>query len=99
LAEDNRSRGHFWSRFAWAVGLVSAVLGIYVFVNDEVRARIFPDLSAAARADVKEQLQLSEERVALIVQASISSVLESADGRGGNVSADENEGLCRQACL
>ena len=91
MAEDNRSRGHFWSRSAKAVGVISAGLGIYVFVNDEVRARIFPDLSAATRADVKEQLQLSEERIAVIVQASITSAMERADARGGNVSADEKD--------
>ena len=91
MTEDNRAKGHFWSRLAWAVGVISAVLGIYVFINDEIRARIFPDQSVATRADVKEQLQLSEERIALIVQASISSVLESADGRGGHVSADEKD--------
>ena len=70
MTEDNRAKGHFWSRLAWAVGVISAVLGIYVFINDEIRARIFPDQSVATRADVKEQLQLSEERIALIVQAS-----------------------------
>ena len=91
MADDNQSTGHFWSRFAWTVGVLSAVLGIYVFVNDEVRGRLFPDQNAATRADVKEQLQLSEERIAMIVQASINSAMAGADARGENVSADQQD--------
>ncbi|KDA03653.1 hypothetical protein [Hyphomonas oceanitis] len=91
MANDNQSTGHFWSRFAWTVGVLSAVLGIYVFVNDEIRGRLFPDQNAATRADVKEQLQLSEERIAMIVQASITSAMAGADARGENVSADQQD--------
>ena len=91
MADDNQSTGHFWSRFAWTVGVLSAVLGIYVFVNDEIRGRLFPDQNAATRADVKEQLQLSEERIAMIVQASITSAMAGADARGENVSTDQQD--------
>ncbi len=40
---------------------------------------------------MKEQLQLSEERIATIVQASITSAMAGADARGENVSADQQD--------
>ena len=91
MSEENGASGKIWSRFAWGVGVISAVLGIYVFINDEVRARIFPDQNGATRADVKEQLQLSEVRIASLVEASITSALQQAEARGDNISVDERD--------
>ena len=81
--------GKWFGRLALIVGFVSAVLGIVVYVNDEVRARVFPDLAPATRADVQEQMRLSEERIAAVVQSSISTALADAESRGTTVSADE----------
>ena len=89
MAETTKSRGNFWGWMAGAIGLISGVLGIVVFVNDEVRARVFPDLAPATKADVQEQMQLSEDRIASVVQASIATALASAQSRGTEVSADE----------
>ena len=72
-----------------AVSLISAGLGILVFVNEEVRNRVFPDQAPASRADLQEQMQLSEERIASIVETSIASALTTAEARGTEVTADE----------
>lgn len=72
-----------------AISLISAGLGILVFVNDEVRNRVFPDQAPASRADLQEQMQLSEERIASIVENSIASALSTAEARGTQVTADD----------
>lgn len=76
-------------RVAWAIGFISAVLGIVVVVNDEVRARLFPDLAPATRADIQEQMKLSEERIASVVEASLTAALAGAESRGTEVTADD----------
>ncbi|NQY98548.1 MAG: hypothetical protein HRT82_15455 [Henriciella sp.] len=71
------------------VGFIAASIGIYAFVNDEFRARIFPELAPATRADVEEQMRLSEERIISVVQDSLATVREEAEARGTLISAEE----------
>ncbi len=71
------------------IGLISGMIGIYVFLNDEIRGRLFPDQQTATRGDIKEQFQLSEERIASVVAASVADVIGKAQARGGDVSQDE----------
>ena len=81
--------GKWFGRIALIVGFISAVIGIVVYVNDEVRARLFPDLAPATRADVQEQMRLSEERIVSVVQASVSAALTNAQAQGTDFSGDE----------
>lgn len=71
------------------VGLIAGVIAIYVFANDELRARLFPELAPATRADVEEQMRLSEERIISVVQNSLDTVVASAEARGAEIGGDE----------
>lgn len=71
------------------IGIIAGALGIYVFINDEMRARYFPNLSPATKADVEEQMRLSEERIVSVVQTSVANALAGAEARGGEVSETE----------
>jgi hypothetical protein len=72
-----------------ALGIISGLIGIYVFFKDEITAQLFPDQVTATKADIKEQLQLSEERISAVVAASIADAISSAQARGTDISQDE----------
>lgn len=71
-----------------AVGVISGLIGIYVFFKDEVTARLFPDQAIATKADIKEQLQLSEERISAVVAASVADAIISARASGTDISQE-----------
>ena len=71
-----------------AVGVISGLIGIYVFFKDEITARLFPDQATATKADIKEQLQLSEERISAVVAASVADAIISARASGTDISQD-----------
>lgn len=77
------------TKVATIIGIIAGALGIYVFINDEMRARFFPNLSPATKADVEEQMRLSEERIVSVVQTSLADVLAGAEARGSDVSETE----------
>lgn len=71
-----------------AIGAVSGLIGIYVFFHDEITARLFPDEKSATKADIKEQFQLSEERISAVVAASVAEAIGKAQSKGENISQD-----------
>lgn len=77
------------AKIGTVIGIIAGALGIYVFINDEMRARFFPNLTPATKADVEEQMRLSEERIVSVVQSSVASAMASAEARGDNVSETE----------
>ncbi len=77
-----------FQKISGVVGLIAGVIAIYVFANDELRARFFPELTPATRADVEEQMRLSEERIISVVQSSLDTVVASAEARGTEISED-----------
>ena len=75
--------------FVTLLSVVSAAIGIYVFFSDEITARLFPDQKTATKADIKEQFQLSEDRIAEVVAASVADAVGKAQAKGENVSQVE----------
>ncbi len=78
-----------FQKISGIIGLIAGVIAIYVFANDELRARFFPELTPATRADVEEQMRLSEERIISVVQTSLDTVVASAEARGAEISVDK----------
>lgn len=78
-----------FQKISGIVGLIAGIIAIYVFANDELRTRLFPELAPATRADVEEQMRLSEARIISVVQTSLDTVIASAEARGDEISGDE----------
>lgn len=89
-SKDNQKNGGISKTISIgaSVGVISGLIGIYVFFKDEVTARLFPDQTTATRADIKEQLQLSEERISAVVAASVADAIISARASGTDFSQD-----------
>jgi tetratricopeptide (TPR) repeat protein len=85
----SEKKGSHTKLIAGAISVISGAVGIYVFLNDEIQARLFPDQQVATRSDIKEQFQLSEERIATVVAASVADAIGKAQARGDEVSQDE----------
>jgi len=82
-----------WSRYrnpiAWSVGLISGLIGIYVFAGDIIQSRVFPEQSAATKGDIQQQLMISDSRVENIVQEALRVGLEAAETQGREVTTED----------
>ena len=89
-SKDNQKNGGIIKTISIGatVSVISGLIGIYVFFKDEVTARLFPDQTIATRADIKEQLQLSEERISAVVAASVADAIISARASGTDISQE-----------
>jgi len=85
----SEKKGSHTALIVTGISVISGMVGIYVFLNDEIRGRLFPDQQVATRSDIKEQFQLSEERIATVVAASVADAIGKAQARGDEVSQDE----------